>query len=131
MSLEYVTEKRDFVRLHTDIPIRYKFLSKTIDIGEEVHEGVTTNLNASGLLLVGRVPSISWIPALLMEEIIIGLNLLLPSLEVPIKALSKESWIESFPRGTDRCALGLSFNEISKPQQDEILKYIIKAQISK
>jgi len=131
MSLEYVTEKRDFVRIHTDIPIRYKFLSKTIDIGEEVHEGVTTNLNASGLLLVGRVPSISWIPALLMEEIIIGLNLLLPSLEVPIKALSKVSWIESFPRGTDRCALGLSFNEISKPQQDEILKYIIKAQISK
>lgn len=131
MSLEYVTEKRDFVRIHTDIPIRYKFLSKTIDIGEEVHEGVTTNLSASGLLLVGRVPSISWIPALLMEEIIIGLNLLLPSLEVPIKALSKVSWIESFPRGTDRCALGLSFNEISKPQQDEILKYIIKAQISK
>lgn len=131
MSLEYVTEKRDFVRIHTDIPIRYKFLSKTIDLGEEVHEGATTNLSASGLLLVGRVPSVSWIPALLMEEIIIGLNLLLPSLEVPIKALSKVSWIESFPRGTDRCALGLSFNEISKPQQDEILKYIIKAQISK
>ena len=131
MSLAYVTEKRDFVRIHTDIPIRYKFLSKTVDIGEDVQEGATTNLSASGLLLVGKIPSISWIPALLMEEIIVGLNLLLPSLDTPIKALGKVVWVESFPKGSDRCALGLSYKEISKPHQDEILKYIIKAQISK
>ena len=56
---------------------------------------------------------------------------LLPSLDIPIKALGEVSWIEAFQKGSERCALGLRFKEISKPHQDEILKYIIKAQISK
>ena len=132
MSFEYITEKREFVRIQTDIPIRYKFLSKTIDVGtDQIYEGSTTNLSASGLLLVGKIPSVSWIPALLMEEIIIGLNLLLPSLDAPIKALGKVSWVEAFHKGSDRCAMGLKFKDIAKAHQDEILKYIIKAQIAK
>lgn len=132
MSFEYITEKREFVRIRTDIPIRYKFLSKSVNVGEaEVFEGSTSNLSASGLLLVGRVPSVSWIPALLTEDIIIGLNLLLPALDSPIKALGKVAWIEAFHKGSDRCALGLRFKDIAKNHQDEILKYIIKAQISK
>ena len=32
MSIEYVTEKREFVRIQTDIPIRYKFLSKSVEV---------------------------------------------------------------------------------------------------
>ncbi len=132
MSFEYVTEKREFVRIQTDIPIRYKFLSKEIELNDEqIHEGSTSNLSSGGLLLIGKVPSVSWIPALLMEDIILGLNLLLPSIDTPIKALGKVSWVEAFQKGSDRCALGVKFKDIGKPQQDEILKYIIKAQISK
>ena len=132
MSVEYATEKREFVRIQTDIPIRYKFLSKTIEVDDgQIYEGATCNLSSGGLLLVGKIPSVSWIPALLMGEIIIGLNLLLPSLDQPIKALGEVSWIEAFQKGSDRCALGIKFKDISKPHQDEILKYIIKAQISK
>ena len=132
MSFEYITEKREFVRIQTDIPIRYKFLSKTVEVKEgQIFEGSTSNLSSSGLLLVGKIPSVSWIPALLMEEIIIGLNLLLPSLDAPIKALSKVAWVEAFTKGSERCAMGIKFKDIAKSHQDEILKYIIKAQISR
>jgi c-di-GMP-binding flagellar brake protein YcgR len=34
-------------------------------------------------------------------------------------------------KDSDRCAMGLKFKEISKENQDEVLKYIIKAQIAK
>jgi c-di-GMP-binding flagellar brake protein YcgR len=130
MSYEYLTEKREFVRIQTEIPIRYKFLSKAVEIDDtQVYEGVTTNLSGSGLLLLGKLPSVSWIPALLMEDIIIGLNLILPALDHPIKALGRVAWVEAFQKGSDRCALGLRYKEIAKPHQDEILKYIIKAQI--
>jgi c-di-GMP-binding flagellar brake protein YcgR len=132
MSFEYETEKRGFVRIHTDIPVRYKFLSRSVPLESEgVFEGTTTNLSGSGLLLVGRIPGMSWIPGLLMEEILIGLNILLPLMDVPIKALTRVGWIEAFQKGSDKCAMGLRFKEISKENQDEILKYIIKAQIAK
>jgi len=132
MSVEHITEKREFVRINTDIPIRYKFLSKALPLESEgIFEGHTSNLSQSGLLLVGKLPSISWIPGLLTEDILIGINLILPSIEMPIKALTRVAWVEAIPKGSDRCALGLKFKEISKGHQDEILKYIIKAQIAK
>ncbi len=131
MSLNYESEKKEFVRINTDIPIRYKFLSKSLPLDSEgIFEGTTSNLSGSGLLLMGKIPSISWIPALLTEEILIGVNLLLPSLDLPVKALTRVAWVEAMSKGGDRVALGLKFREISKEHQDEILKYIIKAQIA-
>jgi c-di-GMP-binding flagellar brake protein YcgR len=132
MSTNYVIEKRDFVRVHTDIPVRYKFLSRSIPLESEgIFEGTTSNLSGSGILLVGKIPGMSWIPGLLMGEILIGVNLLLPSIDVPIKALTRVAWVEAFEKGSDKCAMGLRFKEISKENQDEILKYIIKAQITR
>jgi c-di-GMP-binding flagellar brake protein YcgR len=131
MSFEYDSEKREFVRIHTDIPVRYKFLSRSIPIESEgIFEGTTSNLSGSGLLLLGKIPGMSWIPGLLMSEILVGVNVLLPSLDAPIKALTRVGWIEAFQKGSDKCAMGLKFKEISKENQDEILKYIIKAQIT-
>ncbi len=130
MSFEYETERRDFVRIHTDIPVRYKFLSRSIPLDSEgVFEGTTSNLSGSGLLLVGKIPGMSWIPGLLMGEILVGVNILLPLLDVPVKALCRVGWIEAFSKGSEKCAMGLRFQEISKESQDEILKYVIKAQI--
>jgi c-di-GMP-binding flagellar brake protein YcgR len=132
MSTNYIIEKRDFVRVHTDIPVRYKFLSRSIPLESEgIFEGTTSNLSGSGILLVGKIPGMSWIPGLLMGEILIGVNLLLPSIDVPIKALTRVAWVEAFEKGSDKCAMGLRFKEISKENQDEILKYIIKAQITR
>ncbi len=132
MSFEYESEKREFVHIATDIPIRYKFLSKALPLdAEPICEGATANLSGSGLLLVGKIPSVSWIPALLTEDILIGINMILPSLDLPVKALTRVAWVEALQKGSERIALGLKFKEISKDHQDEILKYIIKAQIAR
>ena len=132
MTLEYQSSRREFVHIHADIPIRYKFLSKTVPVDPEgVYEGTTNHLSGSGLLLVGKVPSISWIPALLTGDILLGINLILPSLELPVKALCAVAWVEAMTKGHERVALGLKYKEISKENQDEVLKYIIKAQIAK
>ena len=63
--------------------------------------------------------------------ILIGVNLILPSFELPVKALTRVGWVEAMQKGSDRCAMGLKFKEITKENQDEVLKYIIKAQIAK
>lgn len=131
MSFAYESTKREFVKIGTEIPVRYKFLSHDIDLGEEsIHEGTTTRISARGFLLVGKIPSLSWIPGLLMEKIVIGVNILLPSLAIPVKALTRVAWIEAIPEGTEKCPLGLTFKEISKENQDEVLKYMIRSQLT-
>tara|TARA_B100000029_G_C17041622_1_gene766132 strand:- start:158 stop:556 length:399 start_codon:yes stop_codon:yes gene_type:complete len=132
MTYIHETEKCEFVRINTDIPVRYKFLSHSVAIDAEgVYEGSTCNLSSQGLLLVGKVPGMSWIPGLLMGEIIFGLNILLPYLDAPVKTLARVAWVESFEKGSDKCSMGLRFQDTPKEQQDEILKYIIKAQIKR
>ena len=132
MSYLRVSEKSEFVHLQTSVPVRYKFLSKTVPVDSEgIFEGTTSNLSSHGLLLSGKLPGMSWIPGLLMGEILIGINMLFPHLDCAIKGLAKVAWIEAFTKGSEKCALGLKYDQITKESQDEILRYIIKAQIKR
>lgn len=131
MTLPYEQERREFVRVRIQIPVRFKFLSKTrTDAAmEEVYEGTTTNLGGGGLLLLGRVPHVDWIPDLLMQKIVIGVNLLLPQDEAPIKALTRVAWVETFDEVTMKCNMGLKFKEVTQSDKDRIFKFVIKVQM--
>ena len=130
MSFEYETEKREFVRIKTDVPVRYKFLSRTLEIDDTaVHEGRTRNISGAGLLLIGKLPKDEWLTPLLMEKIVVGVNIMLPYSEEPIKALTRVAWIEGVQEDSGDCALGLKFKEITKDSQDEIFRYVIRSQM--
>lgn len=131
MTLPYEQERREFVRVRVQIPVRYKFLSKvrTGKEMDEVYEGATTNLGGGGLLLLGKIPLVDWIPELLMQKIVIGVNLLLPHDEAPIKALTRVAWVETFDEATMKCNLGLKFKEITQADKDRIFKFVIKVQM--
>ncbi len=132
MSFECRASKSGYIKIRTEIPVRYKFLSKVIDLADEtVYEGITTQISGHGLFLVGKIPSVSWIPGLLMSKIVLGMNILLPSADKPVKALTKAAWVEAVEEGTEKCGIGLTFMEIEKDQQDEIMKYVIRTQLTK
>ncbi|HIG06374.1 MAG TPA: PilZ domain-containing protein [Planctomycetes bacterium] len=129
-SIESYSQRREFVKLPTEIPVRYKFLSKEIEISEEsVFEGSTSQIGGGGLMLHGKIPSYNWIPALLMGKIHLGVNLLLPSLDHAIKGLCQVAWIEEITENRDRCTLGLRFTDIEKEDQDQVMKYLIRSQV--
>ncbi len=128
MAESFETERREFVRIKVDLPVRYKFLSKVVEVPDEVFEGMTGNLGGGGLLLVGKIPDPAWFADLLMQRIVVGVNLLLPSTDQPIKALCRCAWLEA-PEGGHRVAMGLRFKEITREQLDEIFRYVIKAQL--
>ncbi len=124
-------ERRDSTRLPVEIPVRYKFLSKVIDLGtDQIFEGQTRDLSASGCKLVGKIPSLNWIPALLMGKIVVGVNLLLPSKDEPVKALCRLTHMEAFEEGAERFSFGLVCEEITKENADEIMRYLIKIQMT-
>ena len=70
-------------------------------------------------------------PHLLTNEILVGLNILLPSRDETLKALAKLGWVEAMPEMPGKCGLGLRFLDMPKESSDEILRYTIRAQITK
>jgi c-di-GMP-binding flagellar brake protein YcgR len=128
MTERYESERREFVRIRVDVPVRYKFLSKAVPVPEEVYEGTTGDLGGGGLLLVGRVPDDALIVHMLTQKVVLGVNLLVPASQEPVKALCRVAWLEA-AEAAGRVAMGLKFKEISRDSLDEIFRFVIKAQL--
>lgn len=124
-------DRREYVRIQADIPVRYKFLAKhiTTPVIENIYQGVTNNISGGGILLAGTVPDMSWVSELLMQRIVIGINFALPMDTEVIKALTRVSWIEAMDEKSQQCLMGLKFKEITTPDRDKIFKYIIRSQL--
>lgn len=122
-------ERREFVRINVSLPVRYKFLSpgasKTVD---QIFEGNTSNISAGGMLLVGKIPSSDWLEDLLLQKVILGINVLLPESQEPVKLLARVRWIESLT-AQNQCSMGLIYKEIKRPDQDKIVQLIIRSQM--
>ena len=132
MSVQHDTEKRDFVKVTVGIPVRYKFLSKTVQVTDaDAHEGITSNLSGMGLVMLTKLPPSDLLAPLLTHEVLLGVNIFLPSVESPIKALATVSWIECVEESTEKCAVGLKFVDARKEDQDRILRYVIRSQITR
>ena len=125
-------ERKGFVKVSMDVPVRYKFLSKTIEVKDkEVHEGHTNNVSGSGLVLIAKIPDGETLTRLLTNELLAGLNILLPSQDETIKALARLTFIEAMPEMPGKCGLSLKFLDMPKENSDQILRYTIRAQITK
>ncbi|MFH1231961.1 MAG: PilZ domain-containing protein [Planctomycetota bacterium] len=131
MAESFEQERREFIRIKLEIPIHYKFLCTHLKDNrlDEIYRGFTSNISGGGILLKGPVPEFSWIPDLLMQKTVIGVNMMLPTEEEPIKALTRVAWIEAIDEKTHYCTLGLRFKEITRDDQDKIFKFIIRSQI--
>lgn len=125
------SEKRDFTRVRTAVQVRYKFFDHELEHAdlEKIWDGSTTNLSGGGMKLKATIPYLDWIPLLLTGRMKIGVNLLLPTYDLPVKALCRVMWMEEVESVTHKTNIGLSFREISRDAQDQIVKYIIKTQI--
>jgi c-di-GMP-binding flagellar brake protein YcgR len=121
-------ERRDFVRVATDIPVRYRFRLGE-DTAQEVFGGTTTNLSGGGLLLHGRLPGISAVTQLLTQRATLELEMTLPGDPHVIRATARCAWIESIDEATLMCHYGLRFAEIAAEDKDRIFRFVIRVQI--
>ncbi len=131
MTAQFDYERREFIRLPITVPVRYKFLSREMagkDM-ETVHEGVSQNIGAGGLLLRGKLPEPSWLSKLLTRRMFVGINVLLPNSDRPVKALCKVMWTTALQGEANQIVMGLEFQEITSKDTDLITQYIIKAQM--
>jgi len=121
-----------FGKIGVQVPVRYKFLSKEVTVTDEsVHAGVTDDFSSLGIVIHGQLPPDEVLGHLLRGEVLVGLNILLPTEEEPVKALGRLDWIEADTAQPDHCHMALRFTDISKEHKDKLVRFTIKAQIKK
>jgi len=105
-------EKRRFPRLEGYLPLKYKDLRKTAD---EFRGTVSKNISEGGI----RFRSDRFIS--LARRLVIEINI--PALEEPLRAIAKIAWIKKLPAGDDY-EMGNQFLEISRRDKDIIKNFV-------
>ena len=105
-------EKRRAPRVPTDFPLKYKELSGNT---EDFRGTVSKNISEGGI----RFRSDRFIS--LACRLVVELNL--PALAKPVRAVSKIAWIKKLPVGDDY-EVGNKFLEISKEDKVHIKEYV-------
>lgn len=120
----------EVVHVQSEVIVRYKFLSKERqDPGMDlVHETTSRDISKQGMIIAMRVPNSAWTADLLQRKMYLGLNLLLPAAESPVKALGEIAWIEAFDDDGENTLAGIRFKEIRSDDRDEIFRFLIRAQ---
>lgn len=109
-------EKRRFQRLESRFPLKYKDLRKT---GEEFRGTISKNISEGGV----RFRSDRFIS--LACRLVVEINV--PPMEKPIRAISKIAWIKKLPAGDDY-EVGNQFLEISREDKNTI-ESLIKTEL--
>lgn len=107
-----LAEKRRYQRLDSVLPLKYKNLRKptTISLGSQ-----TRNISEGGVCFESN-EFIS-----LACRLVVEINL--PTLSKPIKAISKVAWIRKLP-SNDQYELGNQFLEITKEDKAHIVNFV-------
>ena len=105
-------EKRKFPRIERQFPIKYKDLRKT---SEEFRGTMSKNISEGGI----RFRSDRCIS--LACRLVVELNL--PEVGKPIRAISKITWIKKLPVGDD-FEVGNQFLEISREDKNLIQDFV-------
>lgn len=129
---ESETKKLELRSLRSDVLVRFKLLSKTIQDPSfsEVYEGQCNLISAEGILLQSqKAPFLKWITELSSQDILLGLNIVLPAYEEPVKALGSFSWLESKGGNPPKVAVALRFKQIDPKDKDKIFGFTLKSSI--
>ncbi len=121
-----------FANVHTEVPVRYKFVSKTIPLKDDtVHVGRSKDFSSAGIAVVGKCPDDPLLGYLIRGEVFVGLNIVLPNREEPVKVLGRLIWLEVDEEAQGRCRMGLRFVEIDKESKDALVRFSIRSQITR
>lgn len=109
---ENATEKRQFKRVRSRLPIEYRNLRSSDNpskgtLIKDIGEGGIRFISDEFLSLANRLI----------------LTLTIPTSARPIKAISKVAWIKKLPSG-DKYEIGNQFLEINRDDREEVAKYV-------
>ena len=131
---EIASERRRYVRISPSEPIQVKYnLVKDHGEGEaETNKASSRSVSGGGLFLEMPYLEPREVEELLKGEKKLSLQIHIPNLSKPIKALGQVMWLEGKKEGERYFyGAGVSFVRIDEDDRDEIINYIIDLYLRK
>jgi c-di-GMP-binding flagellar brake protein YcgR len=122
-------ERRETVRLELSANVDYTLINdiKSAELSRR-RRAIVTNISARGLRIESDEIDDSQIEELYNGRIKLGLEMKLPAIDTPIRALAKVAWLTKGWKEQDgraKYVMGLEFVDITTAHQDLIRGYII------
>jgi len=124
-------ERRENVRIYQVLPVEFVFINE--DTSAELSKpcsAVIQNISAGGVLLEVDELNESWKDGLFSGMIKVAIEIKLPGIEQPIRALARMVWFSKLWKEKDKkekYVMGLEFVDITTRAQDLIREYIISS----
>jgi c-di-GMP-binding flagellar brake protein YcgR len=113
--LPYVKEKRRYPRVNARLPLQYKDIQRPI----ETYSGtLSRDVSEGGIRFVSN-EFLSIFTRLLLEVSI-------PSLSRPLKAISKVSWIQKAPL-SNQYNVGVQFMDMAEEDKNQLASFVAKS----
>ena len=131
---EIVSERRRYVRISPSEPIQVQYkLVKDREEGEmEINKASSRSVSGGGLFLELPYLEPGEVEELLRGEKKLSLQIHIPTLSKPVKALGQVMWLEGKKEGERYFyGAGVSFVRIDEDDRDEIINYIIDLYLQK
>ncbi len=129
MNTSFGDDKREYFRLPLAINVEYKFLTREISGSDSnaTYQGTTSDLSAGGMLLQARLPDRNWLGDLLSQKRFMGMQIKLPNLPGPIRALCRVVWLSPVEDEDDTYDMGVEFYSITETDRDAVTDFIIRS----
>lgn len=124
----YDTERRQFVRIPLNVPVKFTLLSS--ESGARVgaaFTGKTHNIGAGGILVAGDMPPVEDVTALIVQRLVLVGQIDLPDDPDPVWFLGRVAWIEDIDTDEGTCTLGVMFKELTQLDRDRIYQFVIRS----
>ncbi|RKY36006.1 MAG: hypothetical protein DRP78_04700 [Candidatus Omnitrophota bacterium] len=109
---DFMSDRRKFVRIHSDFPIEVKQLPLT---HQSVHNSLSLNISEGGV----RISLFYFYPV----NSKVNLTLFTAKDDLPFKALGKVSWVERVPY-QERYRLGVEFVDLNDTHRNQLRRII-------
>ena len=128
-------ERRENVRIYLSASADFIFINdeRSAELSKQ-RSGEIKNISATGVLLEIDELNETWKDGLFTGVIKIALEIKLPGLERPIRALARMVWLSKLwkeKESREKYVLGLNFVDITTQSQDLIKDYIIASYLKK
>lgn len=120
-------KRRRFTRVNAALVVDYTFASSSGKrMLDQEYQGKSRDISGGGCLLEGSIPEREWIPALLLEDIKLEVDITFPGDRPTLHTEATVAWIDPDDSSEEAFQLGLEFQDLPDDERKHIIDFVIR-----
>ena len=129
MTSGYQRESYGYLKTNHSLKVDYAFV-RTGMSAEERLSGRAQYFGKNSFILQAELPKLSMVQELLTHKLKVEVYLHIPNEILPIKAVTRTSWIETIDPVSYKCKIGLTFETIDEDVKGKLYNFVISEQMN-